>query len=92
MKRKGFCATVRNEAGKGVDAFSGASIFQLLLQMANSGKINTINERFIIEVEPFETGSDEGCDYCHLNLDLCNCGLIEPDPHPHLVLVSGTKH
>lgn len=92
MKRKGFCATVRDERGKGVDAFSDASVSQLLVQVANSGKINTINERFIIEVEPFETGSDDECDYCHLNFDLCNCKMIEPDPHPHLVLVASAKN
>lgn len=89
MKRRGFIATVRNEAGKGVDAFSDASVFQLLVQVASSGKINTICERFTIEVDPFESGSDDECDYCHLNFDLCNCKMIEPDPHPHLVLVAG---
>lgn len=89
MKRKGFVATVRNERGREVDTFSDASVFQLLVQVASSGKINTICERFTIEVEPFETEPDEECDYCHLNLDLCNCKMIEPDPHPHLVLVAG---
>ena len=88
MKRKGFVATIRNEHGRSVEAFSDATVEGVLKQAASNGKVNTIITRFSIEMEPFEW-EEERCEMCNLTLGMCNCSLIEPDPPTHRVLSFG---
>lgn len=87
MKRKGWRLTVQNQKGQGFESHIGATVKEVLTASANNGKITTIAEPFHIHLEPFEWES-ESCDMCHLSLDHCNCEIIGPDPHPHLVLLN----
>lgn len=86
MKRKGWVATARNAKGQGFDSHLGTTVKEVIEAVGRNGKITTISEEFSIHLEPFEW-EDESCDMCHLSLDHCNCEMIGPDPHPHLVLV-----
>lgn len=88
MKRKGWLVTVLNQAGKKeMISTAGATVQEAISSAATNGRINTIDQTFMLLVEQFQH-EDETCDMCHLSFDLCNCEMISPDPHPHLVLVS----
>lgn len=88
MKRSGFRLIAFNEeAAKAFFVTESHSIQSVMENAARCGQINTANEPVLIRVEPFTSGDDDQCDFCHLSVDLCNCQMIEPDPHPHIRLI-----
>ena len=88
MKRAGFTLEAVEKNGNSFHSDCSHSIESLLKEAARTGKINTMGEEFVLHIKPFESKEDPTCDSCGLVDMLCNCNMILPDPHPHIVLLN----